>query len=92
MEAEYLARIVMETTNNLLFTKEGLKDIGMAAASAIVGVSLVVGPPLYYVEIHSKRKESKRIRKAIENNQPPFQDGQLYFPFMRDYIPRYSKK
>ena len=29
--------------------------------------------------------EKYRIKSAIRNNRPPFEDGQLYFPFMVDY-------
>ena len=32
------------------------------------------------------RRERILIRKAINNNQPPSTDGQLYFPFMKDYV------
>ena len=30
--------------------------------------------------------EKYRIKSAIRNSRPPFEDGQLYFPFMADYV------
>ena len=32
------------------------------------------------------QSEVNRINEAIGKNEPPYPDGQLYFPFMKDHI------